>query len=179
LATQLHARRYAQAVFELAQQHKNVERWQSDLEKIASLGRNAELMDAVQNPKSDYASKTRLVGGHLKDISPLATNLVNLLISKGRFDLVLDIAGEFQMMVDDLRGTAKAQVTTAVPLDPEEKLAIANRLEEISGKQIVLTASVDPGIIGGIIARIGGKLIDGSTRSQLIALKSELAESDR
>jgi F-type H+-transporting ATPase subunit delta len=179
LATQLHAKRYAQAVFEIALEHNDLERWQADLEKMAALGNNAELMDAIQNPKSPYSAKIKLTTLELKGIGPLAINLVNLLISKGRFDLVCDIAVEFQIMIDNFRGIEKAEVITPIPLDEQERLNIEKRLEAIFGKKIILTTSVDPEIIGGMIARVGGKLFDGSTRSKLVALKSELAEADR
>jgi F-type H+-transporting ATPase subunit delta len=79
--------------------------------------------------------------------------------------------------VDAERGIAHAAVTTAVPLSEAEARAVAERLSEISNRQVVVERLVDEGIIGGLIARIGDKLIDGSTRSQLAALKRRLQEA--
>jgi len=73
----------------------------------------------------------------------------------------------------------EAEVITAIPLDNEDKLMLAQRLTEIFGKPIVLKPKVDPSIIGGIIIRIGDKLIDGSIRSKLEALKRELMKAER
>ena len=85
-----------------------------------------------------------------------------------------DIADEYQQLLDSYRGIEQAEVTTAIPIDDEAKLKLGKCLGAIVGKKVVLKPEVDPSIIGGIIARIGGKLLDGSTRSKLAALKKEL-----
>ena len=70
-------------------------------------------------------------------------------------------------------------MTTAIPLDDEDKLRLEERLSAALGKKVVLKPEVDSGLIGGIIARVGGKLLDGSTRSKLAALKRELVSAGR
>ncbi|MCK4697790.1 MAG: F0F1 ATP synthase subunit delta, partial [Dehalococcoidia bacterium] len=67
-----------------------------------------------------------------------------------------------------------AEVTTAVPLEPEEKDKLVRRLGDLVGREIVLTTRVAPAIIGGLVARVGDKLIDGSTKSRLLALRESL-----
>ncbi|MGD9143877.1 MAG: ATP synthase F1 subunit delta, partial [Dehalococcoidia bacterium] len=79
-----------------------------------------------------------------------------------------------QRLLDTYRGIEPAKVITAVPLDEKDKQKLTERLSAVVGKQVVLKAEVDPEILGGIIARVGGKLLDGSTRSKLAALKREL-----
>jgi F-type H+-transporting ATPase subunit delta len=179
LAGQLHAKRYAQAVFEIAREKKDLDRWQVDLENAALLARNPEILGVMENPKIPSEVKARLASRELRDVSPLALNLVRLLISKRMFGLIEDVCAEYQEMLNDYREIAKAEVITAVPLEEDERERIEKHLEAISGKKIVLTATVDEAIIGGVVARISGKLIDGSTRSKLIALRNELAESRR
>ena len=88
-----------------------------------------------------------------------------------------DIAEEYQALVDNYRGiegTAIAEITTAIPLDNDYQLKIAQRITEIVGKPVMLRPKVDPAIIGGIIIRVGDKLIDGSIRSKLAALRKDL-----
>jgi F0F1-type ATP synthase delta subunit len=88
--------------------------------------------------------------------------------------LAAQIAEEFRVLLDEQRGIAWAEVLTAIPLDEEQKRRVAARLGEVTGKQVNVDAAVDPSILGGLIARIGDTLIDGSTRSRLLALKKEL-----
>jgi F-type H+-transporting ATPase subunit delta len=77
-------------------------------------------------------------------------------------------------MLDDRRGIAHATVTTAVALSDEERRAVTGKLSSITGKQVDITSVVDESIIGGVVARIGDQLIDGSTRTRLLALKRRL-----
>jgi F-type H+-transporting ATPase subunit delta len=90
-----------------------------------------------------------------------------------------DIAGEYRRLLDSHRGIERAEVMTAVPLDDEDRQKLAERLGAITGKKITVEAEVDPGLVGGFAARIGGKLLDGSTRRKLVALKRELARGGR
>jgi F-type H+-transporting ATPase subunit delta len=110
-------------------------------------------------------------------VNPLVIKLVLLLATKGKLAALDDIAEEYQMLVDNYRGiegTAIAEVTTAVPLDEDYQLKIAQRITEIIGKPVLLRPKVDPAILGGIIIRVGDKLIDGSIRSKLAALRKDL-----
>lgn len=175
MARRVYARRYARAVFEIALERKELDRWRDDLEKFAALGENADFMALMENPKVGFDKKEKLLSGVLGDVNPLARNLVYLLVSRGRLAMVGDISGEYHCLLDGYRGIEHAEVVTAVPLDAKEKKKLEEHLGKVVGKKIVLESSVDPGLVGGMIARVGGKLLDGSTHSQLLALKKELA----
>ena len=179
MTTDAYAKHHAQEVFKTALDKKELNRWQSDLRKIASLTEDATLKAFFESPKIHFESKARLLSERLGDINPLALNLTYLLVTKGRLDVAGDIADDYQQLLDAYHGIEHAEVTTAVPLDEEDKLKLGERLSAIVGKKIVLKPNVDASIIGGIIARVGDKLIDGSTRSRLIALKHELARVRR
>jgi len=88
--------------------------------------------------------------------------------------MVGDIANEYQRLLDSHRGIEQAEVTTAIPLDDEDKLKLEERLGAAIGKKVVLKPEVDSSLLGGIVAKIGDKLLDGSTRSKLVALNREL-----
>ena len=90
--------------------------------------------------------------------------------------MIGDIVDEYQRLLDSHRGIERAEVTAAVPLDDEDRQRLAEQLSAVTGKKVTVKAEVDPGLVGGFTARIGGKLLDGSTRSKLIALKRELAQ---
>jgi F-type H+-transporting ATPase subunit delta len=170
-----HARRYAQAVFEIALEKKELEKWQADLEKIVGAMSNAEFQAIMESPKIRFEDKSRLLTS-LGDINPLALNLVRLLIVRNGIGMMAEIAGEYRRLVDAYHGIQQAEVMTAVPIDDKDKEKLAERLGQIVSSKIVVTSQVDPAILGGVVARVGGKLLDGSTRTKLAALKRELAK---
>jgi F-type H+-transporting ATPase subunit delta len=173
----LQAKRYSQAIFEIAKERNEFDKWQENLRKIAAIAQNSEFMEVMENPKFPIDDKFKLLDIQLKNISPLALNLAYLLASKGSFVLISDISVDYQKLLDSFRGIEQAEVTTAVTLDENEKQKLALRLGEMTGKKVIMSMKVDPAIIGGVIAKVGEKIIDGSTRSQLEALRNELARS--
>jgi F-type H+-transporting ATPase subunit delta len=174
-----YAKRFAQAVFKIALERGELDRWQSDLRKIASLAEDATLVGLLQDPRLHFDSKVKLLSEPLGDINPLALNLVYLLITRGKLNMAGDIADEYQRLLDSYRGIEQAEVTTAIPLDDEDRQRLAEHLGTIVGKKVVVKPEVDSGLIGGIVARVGDKLLDGSTRSKLAALREELAGQGR
>ena len=87
-----------------------------------------------------------------------------------------DIADEYQRLSDAYYGIEQVEVATAIPLGDEDKLELGERLSAVVGKKVVLKPEVDSSVIGGIMVRVGGKLIDGSVHSKLMALKRGLSE---
>jgi len=178
VARRFYARRYSQAVFDIAMERNELDRWQSDLRKIATVGDDAPFIALLENPKVHFEDKARLLTERLGDINPLALNLVYLLVTRGRLRMVGDIADEYQRLLDSYRGIERAEVTTAVTLDDKERQRLEKQLEVVVGKKVILEPKVDPSVLGGIVARIGGKLLDGSTLSKLTALKKALASGE-
>ncbi len=178
MARRIYARRYSQAVFNIALERNELDRWQSDLRKIASLGEDAAFIALLENPKVRFEDKVGLLSERLGDINPLALNLVYLLVTRGRLSMAGDIAGEYQRLLDSYRGIEQAEVITAIPLDDEDRQRLEEHLGAVVGKKVVLKLKVDSSLIGGIIARIGDKLLDGSTHSKLMALRNELARGE-
>ena len=139
------------------------------------MGEDATLIAWLENPKFRFDDKVGLLSEQLGDLNPLTLNLVYLLAARGRLSMIGDIADEYQRLLDSYRGIEQAEVITAVPLDDEDRLRLGERLGAVVGKKVVVKPEVDSSLIGGFIARIGGKLLDGSTRGKLEALKRELA----
>ena len=179
MARRVYARRYAQAVFNIALETKELDSWQSDLSKIAALAEDSSLVTVLQSPKLPLDIKIKLLSERLEGINPLALNLVYLLVTRGRLGMIKDIADEYQRLLDSQQGIERAEVTTAIPLDDEGKRRLGERLGAIIGKKVTITAEVDPGVVTGVVARIGGKLFEGSTRGKLAALKKELVRGSR
>jgi len=175
VARRAQAKRYAQAVFEIAIEKKELERWQSDLEKVASLSKDDAFIALLENPKLHFDEKARLLSGWFGDMNPLTVNLIYLLVARGVLSMVGEIADEYQRLLDSYQGIERADVTTAVPLEDEDIHRLEERLEAVVHRKVVVTSEVDPSILGGIVARMGGKLLDGSTRSRLENLKNRLS----
>jgi len=174
VARRVYAKRYAQAVFEIALETKKLDKWQSDLQKITSIVEETAFQAFLESPKVHFDDKAKLLAERLEDISPLALNLVLLLVARGRLSIIGDIVAEYQRLLDSYRGIEPAEVSAAIPLDEEDKRKLAQHLSVIVGKKVVLKSEVDPALIGGFVARVGDKLLDGSTRGKLAALKREL-----
>ena len=179
MAARAYAKRYSQAVFEIALENGELDGWQSDLGKIVTLSEDTALVSLMENPKLPFQEKEKVLAERLGDINPLALNLIYLLVSKGRLNMVGEVADEYRRLLDNYRGIEPAGVITAVPLAEADRLRLAERLGTVVGKQVVIKPEVDISLIGGIVARVGGKLLDGSTRSRLAALKRELSGAVR
>lgn len=180
MANSAYAIRHAQEVFETALEKKELNKWQSDLRRIASLTKDTTLLALLENPEVPFDDKATVLSERLVEVNPEALKLVSELVAKGRLAEIGDIADEYQRLVDDHRGIEGAEVaeiTTAIELDDEDKLRLSQRLTSIVGKPIVLKPKVDRSVIGGIIIRVGDKLIDGSIRSKLEALKREMGRT--
>jgi len=174
---QIAARRYAEAAFQIARQQKSEERWSQGLELMAALFDDPQARAVMADARIATVDKLRLAEGTLAGVDPLVINLARLLVQRGRTNLAPEIAQAFQELLDEQEGIAHALVTTAVPLGDDERKAVAEKLGEITGRQVAVETRVDESIIGGLVARIGDRLIDGSTRSKLAALKRRLQEA--
>jgi len=174
------ARRYAEAVFDLALEGDTFVSWSGDLRTIADFVDEPDIAGILRSGRVPRSEKLRLLeAGLAGEVSVLAMNLVRLLHERGKIELARGIQAAFQEMMDAHLNIAHATVTTAVPLAGDERSAIAARLSAMTGKQVDVTSVVDEGIIGGVIARIGDQLIDGSTRTRLLALKRRLEGAAR
>jgi F-type H+-transporting ATPase subunit delta len=172
------ARRYAEAVFELASERDTIDAWTRDLQTIADFASEPDVARVLESGRIPASEKLRLLTVALEPhVSTLAMNLVKLLAQRNKLHLSRQIFDAFRERADDRRGVAHATVTTAVPLADDERQAIATRLSTLTGKRVDVTPVVDDAIIGGLVARIGDQLIDGSTRTKLIALKRRLASA--
>ncbi len=177
MTSNMYARRYSHSIFRMALENKDVNRWQSDLRKVTSLMRDQVLYSRIADPGVAADEKSKTLSQRLGEVNPMAIKLVLMLAAKNRLALLDEIDEDFQTLVDNYRGiegTETAEVTTAIPLDADYQLKVAQRITEIIGKPVIIKPKVDPSIIGGIIIRVGDKLIDGSIRSKLAALKKDL-----
>ena len=170
------ARRYAQAVFQLAMEQDGLERWLDDLTLVASALQDAEFSDFLDAPQVTVAQKVQVLKDSLQDhISPLALNLVSLLASRNSANLIPGVTEVYQELLDAHTGIERADVVTAVSVDDDQQKRIAELLKGLVGKEVTITTRVESELIGGFVARVGDRVIDGSTRTRLAELKREIA----
>lgn len=173
------AKRYAQAIVEIALESNKLKDWQSNLTKVAKLVEDEEFVELAENPKIPFDLKKKLVQEKLGKTSPMVLNLVYLLVSKGKLGMASQISEEYDRSVNEHYGIKKAEVITAVPLDNAEAEKLGEHLEEMVGKKVSMTLQVNPDILGGFIAKIDDSMIDGSIRNRLETLKKRLAETGK
>jgi F-type H+-transporting ATPase subunit delta len=101
-------------------------------------------------------------------------NFLNLLIERNRLDLLSAVIRAYQSLLDEKLGLVRAHVTSARPLDSAQQHALAAKLESVTGKKVRVELSVDPALLGGVVAQVGSTIYDGSIRQQLQAFKQRL-----
>lgn len=174
MAGQLSAKRHAQAVFEIALEKDELERWQSDLEQIAALAGDERAVAWLESAKTSADHKSRYLEEVLGGISALARNLVELLLSRRSLNAAPAIAAAYEARLREHRGVETATVTSALKLDETAQNRLREELAAIVGREIELTTRVDPAVVGGFVALVGDRLLDGSTRHRLEAMRQEI-----
>ncbi len=175
MSASISSKRYAQAAFQIAKGRKELDKWKSNLSRIALLMQDSEFADIIQNPKMPFDLKSKYTEEKLKGIDSLALNLAFLLIHKNKMDLIDQIAEEYGREVDEYHGIKRADVISAISMDDEHKKKLGRQLEDLTGSKLSIKFEIDPAIVGGFVAKIDGKLIDGSVRNKLKTLKDSMS----
>ena len=175
MARSVSARRYAQAIYDIALERNDVEKWLDDLSVLASSTSDETFVRFVDSPQVASDRKTSVVKEAFGEtVSELAVNLTCLLASRGAVSSLPDITDAFQEFVDSEKGVERAVIVSAVPLSKSQVESITKDLSSLVGKEISVTTRTDGSIIGGFVARVGDRLIDGSVKTRLDDMKREL-----
>ncbi len=173
------ARRYARALLEIAQEEGALERFEGELTRIAELlDSNGDLRQVLLNPVFEADARKRIVRelAARLEVGPLVTNFLCLLLDKRKLARLPEIARIYRELVDRAAGRIEAQLVAAAALDGDLPARIADELSKWTGKQVRLKTKVDPELIGGVVARIDGLVLDGSLRTQIEELRERLAK---
>jgi F-type H+-transporting ATPase subunit delta len=168
------AKRYARAVFELAQQEGKVEEWGRNLEKVREVMSDSRVAAVLTNPTITTEQRMALVSD-LFDRE--TTNLARLVIESNRVREMAGIEQEYERLADEAAGRVRATVTTAVELTPGDRDRVAGELSRRLGKEIRMHVVVDAGILGGLKLQYGDHLVDASVATRLQQLRRRLAAS--
>ena len=173
------ARRYARAVLEIGIANGNLDKIGADLRSLAkAMHESTELVTALTNPALRRADRRRVLDGLLERIgAELHTrHLIYLLLDGERLSSVEAIAREVNAMIEARSGKMSAEVTSAKPLDAAQLSQITAALEKLSGKKVSVSRREDPELLGGVVAKLGDTVYDGSLRTQLRTLRDELTK---
>lgn len=171
------ARRYAKALFSVGKEQGTYEAYNDALQALSALYTGTpEVADALTNPLYPMEIREKVMAGIVKsiDADTVMGNFLNLLVLKKREVILPEIAEAFQVMVDAEKNISHGSVISAVELSEELQAKVRATLEKLTGKQVKLTISVDPSIIGGVIAKVGDLVLDGSIKAQLAGLKDSI-----
>ena len=167
---------YAAGIFEIARAEDQLERVQSELLQIARAFRSSdELRDSLSNPQLPADRKSAIVDGLLETrASELTIAFVNFVVGLGRASSLPDIVDELAETAAAAVNREVAEIRTAVDLDPATVERLVAALARQTGKRLEPKVSVDPSVIGGIVARVGDTVIDGSVQKRLSGLRDAL-----
>jgi F-type H+-transporting ATPase subunit delta len=171
------ARRYAKAVFDLAEREGEVDEWGRRVAAIRQLLSDPEIASVLTNPTIATEQRFALISDAPHVLDPEATNLAKLLIESNRVRDVTEVEVEFQRLADEAAGRVRATVTTAVELTPKDRDRVADELSKRLGKEIRMHLVVDPRILGGLKLQYGDRLVDASVSTRLQQLRRRLAAS--
>jgi F-type H+-transporting ATPase subunit delta len=171
-------RGYAQAMFSVAEAEDALDEVEDELFRFArALDREHPFRDALTDPALPADRKRALLTEVLGErVNPVTVNLLGFIVEQGRARDLGAIVDELVALAAERRQSAVAEVRTAVPLDAAHRDRLAEALERATGRKIELKVVVDPTVVGGVVARIGDQVIDGSVRRRLELARERLSE---
>lgn len=172
--------KYAQAIYELAAQKNTLNVVEQELRLVEStITSYDDLSTLIYHPQVLAQAKKETIRKIFgQDISDVVLKFLLLLVDKRRESILPGIIYEYVKMANQAQNILEAEVTTALPLVESQQAALIDKLSLVTGKKVVLKTQIDQGIIGGIIVKIGDKLIDGSVVRQLATLKKALLNNE-
>jgi F-type H+-transporting ATPase subunit delta len=175
------AGRYAGALFELALESKTVDAVKADLEKFdALIASSTDLARLVRSPVFGAGEQTRALSAVLEraGIAGLAAKFLKVIAANRRLFAVGDMIKAFRKLVARYKGEVTAEVTVAEPLGDKHLDALKSALKTVTGgKSVDLNVKVDPAIIGGLVVKLGSRMVDTSLRTKLNAIKHAMKEA--
>ncbi|MDX5357013.1 MAG: F0F1 ATP synthase subunit delta [Rhodobacterales bacterium] len=173
------AARYAQALFDLSKEGKALKALEADTDALdAALKASADLRDMIASPvltRDDQARAIAAVAAKMK-LSDLAANTLALMASKRRLFVLPQLVADLRARIAEEKGEVTAEVASAVELTAEQAKALAETLQASVGKTVKLNTTVDESLIGGLVVKVGSKMIDTSIRSKLASLQNAMKE---
>jgi F-type H+-transporting ATPase subunit delta len=171
------AKRYAKAVFEVAQSEGRIEHWEHSLARLHELFSDPNVAEVLSNPTIAASERMQFVAESPHLVDPEATNLAKLLIESNRVRAIDGIVDEYDRLADEAAGRVRATVTTAIELGPHDRDRITKDLSKRLNKEVKLRVEVDPRILGGLKLQYGDHVVDATVATKLQQLRRRLVAS--
>jgi F-type H+-transporting ATPase subunit delta len=171
------ARRYAKALLLIGIDDGNLERMGREVRTLAgTMKTSQELAQTLANPVFPRSEREKVLRALLDRIgaTPAVINFTRLLLDRERVNILPDIARSLDSMIDERAGRVAARVTSATPLDEQQQKRLMKTLESLSGKKVDMAVEHDPSLLGGVVAKVGDVVYDGSLRTQLERIRQDL-----
>jgi F-type H+-transporting ATPase subunit delta len=175
------AKRYAKALLELGRDDGNFEKYGQELaDMVGILDEAPELEQVLSNPGFEMDDRKGVLAKILEKMSPspMVANFYKLLMDRKRIGEIRGIQAVYSKLLDDARGITRAEITSASALKEEEIQKLKDSLKEVAGSEVQIEINEDPSLIGGLKARIGDLVLDGSVKTQLESLKDSLRRGE-
>ena len=173
------ARRYAKALMNIGREDGKYDTYGEELGAFTALfQREEQLREVLNNPAFSILRRQAIIqeiATRLR-LSPLTINFLHLLVDKNRMRYLLDITTLYRELADEAAGRARVRLITAHDLSTQKLKELTKGLQDLVGKQVIVEVETDASLIGGVVARIGGMVYDGSVKTQLERLKETLAK---
>ncbi len=169
------ARPYVQAAFEAAQKQADLKGWSAVMQVLTELMANADIKAVVSSPRVKHGQVEELMLQLAGDLNKEQSNFVRILAQSGRLEVVAEIAEMFEVLRAEAEKSAQVTVSSAFALNDAQQQKIAAALKSRLGCEIKLSCNVDKTLLGGIVIRMGDKVIDGSANTRLTELAYALA----
>ena len=172
------ARRYAKAIVDIGDAQQILTVLGSDIEKIAQLfASSAELAVSMSNPAFPRSDRRKILAAVLERVQThaITRNVMNLLLDKDRIGELAAIARELRALIQARSGKLTAEIISFAPLAADQLAAITASLEKLTGKRLDVTKREDASLLGGVVAKVGDVVYDGSLKTQLRTLRDQLA----
>ena len=177
MSTNAIAKRYAKALVQLGSEAGTVDSFNTELSRFSMLlSASAEVRVVFANPAYGIESKSEILKelAAKMQLSPYVSNLLMLLLERGRISVLPQIAESYSKFADELSGVIRPTLTSGLPLEEGQIAEIKAALEKSTGKKVELKVEIDPSLIGGVVTKIGDKVFDGSVRTQLARIQDTL-----
>ena len=172
--------RYATALFELARDERSIDGVKADLDQFdAMLAESADLERLVKSPVFTAEAQSKALAAVLDraGISGISANFLKVLTANRRLFVVSDVIRAFRALVAKFKGEATADITVAEALSDRNLDALKTALKSVTGKDVALNVKVDPSIIGGLVVKLGSRMVDSSLRTKLNSIKHAMKEA--
>jgi F-type H+-transporting ATPase subunit delta len=174
------AGRYATALFELARDERSIDVVKADLDRFdAMIAESADLNRMVRSPVFSAEDQLKALSAILDaaQLTGTAAKFLKVLTVNRRLFVVRDVVKAFGILVAAFKGEATADVTVAEPLSDKNLDALKAALKSVTGRDVSLNVKIDPAIIGGLIVKVGSRMVDSSLRTKLNSIKNAMKEA--